>query len=305
MPQEENNNSESNEENVAPPVSLDDVHAKALSDFENDDEDNSDDTTDDQDDNEENKGDDQADDSDSNDDDSDDADDEDDQDDADDESEEDDEDDSVDIEAQETELQEELDALQKIGEDKNIEVDGDYKVEFKDFNGKSYFVRNIAELPDDFEASSQKDLMQNMEKLNEKRAELSKRFQDAREKAAKLDTDKTVAEQVQKVQEGWKQEIKALKLTDQSTISKVYSLMAEWNNKGTPIGSFTAAYEIFKKSQSSDDKQTDKRNKQKKNKGSRVMGSNAPSKKSGPIENEMPFGTTLDQLHSTVMNDFE
>lgn len=303
MPQEDNNE-ENNEEQAAPAsMSLDDVHAQALSEFDTDDTDDSDDNTD-----EDDKGqDDSKDDEDKGDDSDDDSDDSDDEDDDSEEEAEEDEDDSEDedLATSEAELKTEIETLEAIAEDKDIEKAGEYKVEFKGFDGKSYFVRNIADLPDDFEASSQKELMQNMEKLNEQRAKFVQRMQDTRKKAAEVENSKAVAQQVEELQAGWQKEIKALKLDDQDTINKVYSLMAKWNNKGTPIGSFTAAYEIFKTEKTDDKDKKDQKSKQKKNKGSRVMGSNASSKKSGPIENEMPFGTTLDELHNSVMSEFE
>lgn len=168
--------------------------------------------------------------------------------------------------------------------DSDITKPGEGKIAVKTFDGKTIYLNNLDELPEDFEPANYKEFAKATLELN------AKAFKEANEQAeaeAKAEEDAQVA-RVQTIRDGWKSEVETL--TKEGALPKdekerakivdgVYDLMRKEGKQGRTYPSWRVAHEVFearqaKAAQAEKQKQI---NETKKKQGGAVMssGSNA------------------------------
>jgi hypothetical protein len=203
-----------------------------------------------------------------------------------------------------------VDEMKAIDADTDITKPGEGKVAFKDAEGKTYYIKDEDQLPDDYEPASYKEMLKAQRELVNSQNSWQQKIQDIRSESEELVEEEEKAQRITDLHAAWDTEIKELKdagrITDDKTINEVYALMGEWNAKGKTIPSFEMAFEMWeaKQGKSTDAEDKKKRADLKKKKGGKVLGTHSSSKKTGPIEGP-PSGTSLDDLHAQVMNELQ
>lgn len=188
------------------------------------------------------------------------------------------------------------------------------KVVIKDSEGREHEFESAEDIPDDFEPFSYKELAVGTTKLAERQARVRQNAIEAEEKEA----EKQRTEAIAKTRAKWESELNDLvkagmldkdKNKRQADVDGIYTIMQESINEGSTISSFKQAYEIYKyrKSQEKEDKTVV--NEQKKKAGSRVMpggGSKAPASSKpggGKVIQAPPSGVSLDAIHDSILSN--
>jgi hypothetical protein len=209
--------------------------------------------------------------------------------------------------------------------DDDVTKPGKYKAEFTDVDGNKYYVTDASQLPEDFEARSQRDYALAIQDLTKKQGEFSKDQSAYQEAKTQYDTKQSVG----KLQDSWHQDIDRMasekilpekKEERDKVVAGVYGLMEAEMKKGRVIDSFELAHELYQGRIARAEAEraaadADKASKDdRKRRGGKVMGGGARSGAGGSssgtdnrgrvLEGVRP-GTSLDDVHARVMEEIK
>jgi len=186
------------------------------------------------------------------------------------------------------------------------------KVILRDADGKSHEFSTTDEIPDDFEPYSYKEFAVGTSKLAQREIAVARATEQREIDIADKERSEAIAKTRKKWQDDEESLVKAGAIPEdaderKTIVDGVYGVMQDEVNKGEPVNSFKQAFELYqyRQSQKPDDKKKSERNADKKRRGGKVMagsGANPPkSSNQAKVYEAPPSGVTLDQIHEKTL----
>ena len=204
--------------------------------------------------------------------------------------------------------------------DSDITKPGEAKVSIKSADGKTYHFNNLAEVPDDFEPFTYKELMNGVAALNKKETKDEVVAEAKAEADAKAADEAETLKRTEAMQNEWEADASDLTSAgffpkdpkkNEAAKEEVYDYIEAELKQGNIFTNFKQAYKsmMFDKDETQKNQDQAKINDLKKERGSVVQpGGTAPSapvtnNRRGKVLEAPPSGAGLDAVHTNVINN--